>query len=64
MPAPTDPLYASQWHFPLIGDIETNWDEFTGSGVTALVVDDGVDLSHPDLLPNYDASAHFFYDDP
>ncbi|MEM1302266.1 MAG: S8 family serine peptidase, partial [Pseudomonadota bacterium] len=64
MPAPTDPLYASQWHFSLIGDVETIWDEFTGAGVTALVVDDGVDLSHPDLLPNYDASAHFFYDDP
>ncbi|EPX78513.1 S8 family serine peptidase [Salipiger mucosus] len=55
---PTDPLYASQWHFPLLGDIETVWDEFTGAGVHVGVYDDGIEYTHPDLSANYDASRH------
>jgi len=53
---PTDPLYASQWHFALIGDIETIWEEYDGSGVSVGVYDDGVDYNHPDLDGNYDPS--------
>ena len=34
MTTPTDPLYEYQWHFDLIGDIETVWDDYTGEGVT------------------------------
>ncbi len=64
MTTPTDSFYASQWHFPLIGDIETIWDEFTGNGVTVAVYDDGVQSSHADLDGNYDASLHWFFDDP
>ncbi len=55
---PTDPLYASQWHFGLIGDIETIWDEYTGSGVNVGVYDSGIDYNHPDLIGNYDSSLH------
>ncbi len=58
---PNDPLYSSQWHFDLIGDIETIWDEYDGSGVTVVVYDDGIDLDHADLDDNYDASMHFQY---
>lgn len=58
---PSDPLYAQQWHFPLIGDIETIWDEFDGSGVHVGVFDDGIEYTHPDLAANYDASLHFTY---
>lgn len=58
MVTPTDPLFATQWHFGLIGDIETIWDEFDGSGVHIGVYDDGVDYNHVDLVANYDASAH------
>lgn len=58
---PTDPLYAQQWHFSLIGDIERIWDEFDGTGVHIAVYDDGVQYAHPDLAPNYDASMHFTY---
>jgi Ca2+-binding RTX toxin-like protein len=53
---PTDPLYASQWHFPLLGDIETIWEEFDGTGVTVGVYDDGVDFDHEDLDDNFDSS--------
>lgn len=59
---PTDPLYADQWHFPLLGDIETIWNEFNGSGVHVGVFDDGVEYTHPDLAANYDASMHFVFD--
>lgn len=58
---PNDPLYASQWHFDLIGDIEAIWDEYSGAGVSVAVYDDGVDLDHEDLDDNYDASLHFEY---
>jgi Ca2+-binding RTX toxin-like protein len=59
MTNPTDPLYSQQWHFGLIGDIQTIWDEYDGSGVHVGVYDDGVQYNHPDLADNYDASLHF-----
>ncbi|QLQ17488.1 MAG: hypothetical protein HZT43_00095 [Exiguobacterium profundum] len=58
---PSDPLYGQQWHFSLIGDIETIWDEFDGTGVHVGVFDDGIQYTHPDLAANYDASKHFRY---
>ena len=61
MTTPTDPLYADQWHFPLIGDVESVWDDYTGDGVTVAVYDEGVQYTHPDLNDNYDASMHFTY---
>lgn len=62
MTTPTDPLFAQQWHFPLIGDIETIWDEFTGEGVSVGVYDDGIETDHPDLVGNYDDSLEFEFD--
>lgn len=58
---PSDPLYAQQWHFALLGDIERIWDEFDGTGVRVGVFDDGIQYTHPDLAANYDASLHFTY---
>jgi len=51
-----NPLFSSQWHFNLIGDIETIWAEFNGNGVVVAVYDDGVDENHEDLDDNYDGS--------
>ncbi len=62
MATPNDPLYDDQWHFPLIGDIETIWDDYDGSGVTVVVYDEGVEYTHEDLAANYDSSMHFAYD--
>jgi subtilisin family serine protease len=61
MATPNDPLYDDQWHFPLIGDIETIWDDYDGSGVTVVVYDEGVEYTHEDLAANYDSSMHFAY---
>lgn len=61
MTTPTDPLFAQQWHFALIGDITTIWDDYTGTGVSVVVYDDGLEYNHPDLAANYDAGGHFTY---
>lgn len=53
---PTDPLYADQWHFDLIGDIETIWDDYDGTGIKVGVYDDGIDYDHPDLDGNYNSA--------
>ncbi|WP_439141831.1 DUF4214 domain-containing protein [Pseudooctadecabacter sp.] len=59
----TDPLYDTQWHFDLLGDIETIWADYTGEGVTVAVYDDGMDTDHEDLVDNYDASLQMAGDD-
>ncbi len=53
---PTDPLYDSQWQYSLIGDIETIWDEYDGTGIHVGIYDDGIDYDHEDLDGNYDPS--------
>ena len=55
----TDPRYALQWHFDLMGDIETVWQDYSGSGVAVAVYDDGMDQAHEDLRANYDSSLHY-----
>ncbi|HEY9345286.1 MAG TPA: S8 family serine peptidase, partial [Inquilinus sp.] len=61
MPAPTDPLYAQQWHLTGAWGINLGniWDEFTGNGVAVAVHDQGIDFAHPDLNDNLD-TAHSF----
>lgn len=60
MVASTNPLYSQQWHFDLIGDIETIWAEYTGNGVRIGVYDDGTEAVHEDLDDNYDSTLHYF----
>ena len=62
MATPTDPLFAQQWHFPMLGNIGKIWDDYTGRGVSVVIYDDGVQQDHADLAANYDASMHFTYD--
>ena len=68
--APNDPLYNQQFYFKNTGqgggtpgedlNIENLWPAASGAGVTISVVDDGLELTHPDLAPNVvtDASLH------
>lgn len=66
---PNDPLFAQQWHLRNTGqssgtagadaNVTGVWDAFQGSGVVIGVIDDGVELLHPDLAPNATPSWHY-----
>ena len=58
---PNDPLYSSQWHISMMGNMEEVWNEYTGDGVTVGVYDDGFEFTHADLAANYNASAHLVH---
>ena len=58
---PTDPYYVISYQYDLIGDIESVWDDYAGTGVNVGVYDDGMDYNHVDLSSNYDSSLHFWY---
>lgn len=58
---PTDPLFARQWHFAKIGDIQRIWDDYSGASVHVAVYDGGIQYWHPDLNDNYDPSRHVTY---
>ncbi|MHB9118237.1 MAG: S8 family peptidase [Burkholderiales bacterium] len=62
-PPPNDPSYTSQWWLPVIGD-RTLWALGRGSGVVVAVIDTGVDLTHPDLMPNLLSNGKNYGDDP
>lgn len=60
MNIPSDPIFAQQWHLrnTAAGQFDLNvmqaWNAgFTGAGVRVFVADDGFDIGHPDLAPNY-----------
>ncbi|MBO9422760.1 S8 family serine peptidase [Labrenzia sp. R4_2] len=59
MAIPTDPLFINQWYLrnTTAGEFDLNivdvWDDYTGTGITIAVIDDGVEATHPDLSGNY-----------
>ncbi|MBE7384848.1 MAG: S8 family serine peptidase [Leptolyngbya sp. SIO1E4] len=56
---PTDPLFADQWHLQNLSlelldlNVVDVWKDYTGKGVEIVVIDDGVQHTHPDLEGNY-----------
>ena len=66
---PNDPELSSQWHLDNYGqtggvsgedaNLTGAWNFYNGSGVVISIVDDGLDISHPDISPNYDQSASY-----
>lgn len=75
---PTDPLFPQQWHFRntsqgggalwIDANLSAAWESYRGGGVTIAILDDGVQYTHPDLAPNYNASIDYDFnssdDDP
>jgi subtilisin family serine protease len=63
----TEPLAAEQWDMQMIGaTADGAHRRATGKGVTVGIIDTGVDASHPDIAPNFDAalSRNFTMDIP
>ena len=64
---PNDTLFANQWHLRNTGQgggiagIDVNitnvWNTYRGEGMRIAIVDDGLQYTHPDLSPNYDAAT-------
>jgi len=72
---PNDPLFPSQWHLHNTGtqvpysvagediNVTTAWDTVRGLGVNIAIVDEGVDLDHPDLMANLLTNVDYDYVD-
>lgn len=71
---PNDSLFSSQWHLwqtNAVGSGTTSgvdlnildaWDLYKGGGVIVGIVDDGLQLTHPDLSPNIATNALIHHD--
>lgn len=71
-PQSLDPLFYSQWAIKNTGQyggtpgadmkVENAWKYSNGNGIKVAIIDEGVDLAHPDLLnnllPGYDATGN------
>lgn len=53
-PASSEPLAQCQWDMDVINADQATHARATGEGVTVGVIDSGVDLDHPDIVPNLD----------
>ena len=59
---PNDPMFANQWHLRNTGqnggtagtdvNVTNVWDAYRGTGVMIGIVDDGLQITHPDLSAN------------
>ena len=71
-----DPLYRDQWYLQNVGQADKRcnsgpdinvlpvWKKrITGEGSVVAIVDDGLELTHPDLNVNYDAEASHDFND-
>ncbi|MBB5039340.1 S8 family serine peptidase [Prosthecobacter dejongeii] len=65
-----DPYLRDQWHLKNTGQsggkvgvdigIEGVWDSFQGQGIRIAIVDDGLQLTHPDLAENVDPAPNHY----
>ncbi|CAG9537960.1 unnamed protein product [Cercopithifilaria johnstoni] len=66
-----DPLWSDMWYLnPAVFDrgldhnVREAWDlGYTGRGVVVTILDDGLERTHPDIAPNYDAKASYDVND-
>jgi subtilisin family serine protease len=65
---PNDPYFADQWHLNNTGQgkgtpgidaqVKDVWDGLQGEGVRITIVDDGLEINHPDLAANVDTQPN------
>lgn len=65
---PNDTFFSHQWHLKNTGQaggkagvdigVENVWDTYQGEGIRIAIVDDGLQINHPDLLENVDTANH------
>lgn len=59
----SDPLYGSAWHLhgqsPSSIDVDLVTNYTGGSGVRIVIVDDGLEHTHPEIRDNYDAQSSY-----
>jgi subtilisin-like proprotein convertase family protein len=71
---PSDPQVTNQWHLNNTGQFSGTagadanvfpaWNAgITGSGVQIAIVDDGLQITHPDIAPNYFAAGSYDFND-
>uniref|UniRef100_A0A915PJF1 P/Homo B domain-containing protein n=1 Tax=Setaria digitata TaxID=48799 RepID=A0A915PJF1_9BILA len=66
-----DPLWTDMWYLNravydrgLDHNVREAWDlGYTGRGVVVTILDDGLERTHPDIAPNYDAKASYDVND-
>lgn len=73
VPPVNDPLFSEEWQLLNTGQqggsagIDVNvvpvWASHKGAGINIAIVDDGLQLTHPDLAPNVAASGHYDWND-
>lgn len=67
---PNDPLFTTQWHLRNTNNnsnsvagmdvnVATAWDTVRGSNVVVGIVDDGIEITHPDLRTNIATGLHY-----
>jgi subtilisin family serine protease/subtilisin-like proprotein convertase family protein len=70
---PDDRYFSQQWHLKNTGQggglkgfdmkVSTAWDSYKGRGIKIGIVDDGLEISHPDLAPNVATGLHYDWND-
>ena len=70
---PDDPLFPEQWHLQNSGqsggtagedaNIVDVWDDYLGTNVVIGILDDGLQIDHPDLVTNYRDDLSFDFND-
>ncbi|PAV59977.1 hypothetical protein WR25_18047 isoform F [Diploscapter pachys] len=75
-PDPNDPLWTDMWYLnradssdshgqkKMDHNVKEAWDlGYTGKGIVVTILDDGLERTHPDILPNYDPRASYDVND-